>query len=228
MNFSDPDLAQIHVACQMVQLLDARLFCGGRCEDRVFTGFAARRIRHLNCWQKKMKENGIPPAKKFTLKNNYRTSAEVMETLDECFAVWDEMGLLQYESSVIPFNHAKGRMRLIRGEDKERLNRQIVWAVSEELESLMERIAREKIQPTEKTRVVVLTRSNTDLLRVADLLKKNRIPVSVRTDGSFYTSAGSPGFLYDDYLFPVLRGTQSDFQLSADTVCGRNQRDGLK
>ena len=92
------------------------------------------------------------------------------KTLDECFAVWDEMGLLQYESSVIPFNHAKGRMRLIRGEDKERLNRQIVWAVSEELESLMERIAREKIQPTEKTRVVVLTRSNTDLLRVADLL----------------------------------------------------------
>ena len=138
------------------------------------------------------------------------------KTLDECFAVWDEMGLLQYESSVIPFNHAKGRMRLIRGEDKERLNRQIVWAVSEELESLMERIAREKIQPTEKTRVVVLTRSNTDLLRVADLLKKNRIPVSVRTDGSFYTSAAVRDFytMLTSFLFC--------------TVCGRNRRDGLK
>lgn len=125
------------------------------------------------------------------------------KTLDECFAVWDEMGLLQYESSVIPFNHAKGRMRLIRGEDKERLNRQIVCAVSEELESLMERIAREKIQPTEKTRVVVLTRSNTDLLRVADLLKKNRIPVSVRTDGSFYTSAAVRDFytMITSFLF---------------------------
>lgn len=191
--FQDSDLAQIHVACQMVQLLDARFFVVGDVKQSIYR-FRGATDQAFELLQKKMKENGIPPAKKFTLKNNYRTSAEVMETLDECFAVWDEMGLLQYESSVIPFNHARGRMRLIRGEDKERLNRQIVCAVSEELESLMEQIAREKIQPTEKTRVVVLTRSNTDLLRVADLLKKNRIPVSVRTDGSFYTSAAVRDF----------------------------------
>lgn len=141
--FQDSDLAQIHVACQMVQLLDARLFVVGDVKQSIYR-FRGATDQAFELLQKKMKENGIPPAKKFTLKNNYRTSAEVMETLDECFAVWDEMGLLQYESSVIPFNHAKGRMRLIRGEDKERLNRQIVCAVSEELESLMERIARDR------------------------------------------------------------------------------------
>ena len=152
--FQDSDLAQIHVACQMVQLLDARLFVVGDLKQSIYR-FRGATDQAFELLQKKMKENGIPPAKKFTLKNNYRTSAEVMETLDECFAVWDEMGLLQYESSVIPFNHAKGRMRLIRGEDKERLNRQIVCAVSEELESLMERIAREKIQEVLQLRQLV-------------------------------------------------------------------------
>lgn len=152
--FQDSDLAQIHVACQMVQLLDARLFVVGDVKQSIYR-FRGATDQAFELLQKKMKENGIPPAKKFTLKNNYRTSAEVMETLDECFAVWDEMGLLQYESSVIPFNHAKGRMRLIRGEDKERLNRQIVCAVSEELESLMERIAREKIQEVLQLRQLV-------------------------------------------------------------------------
>lgn len=152
--FQDSDLAQIHVACQMVQLLDARLFVVGDVKQSIYR-FRGATDQAFELLQKKMKENGIPPAKKFTLKNNYRTSAEVMETMDECFAVWDEMGLLQYESSVIPFNHAKGRMRLIRGEDKERLNRQIVCAVSEELESLMERIAREKIQEVLQLRQLV-------------------------------------------------------------------------
>lgn len=152
--FQDSDLAQIHVACQMVQLLDARLFVVGDVKQSIYR-FRGATDQAFELLQKKMKENGIPPAKKFTLKNNYRTSAEVMETLDECFAVWDEMGLLQYESSVIPFNHARGRMRLIRGEDKERLNRQIVCAVSEELESLMEQIAREKIQEVLQLRQLV-------------------------------------------------------------------------
>ena len=58
-------------------------------------------------------------------------------------------------------------------------------------------------EPTEKNRVVVLTRTNSQLDMLAGILRKHKIPTSVRRDGSFYASEAVRDFylMVSSFLF---------------------------
>lgn len=201
--FQDSDLSQIQIACTLAKLLDSILFVVGDIKQSIyrFRGATDQAFSHL---ERKMKETGISAAQKFTLVNNYRTAAGVLQEIDPYFREWGKMELLQYEKPVIPFNGEKGSFRIIPGEtDKDLARQQIQNVVSGALDQLIREVKDSSRQTTEKDRVVVLTRTNKQLSWVAGLLRSAKIPVAVKRNDSFYTSEAVRDFyiMLSSFLF---------------------------
>ena len=200
--FQDSDLSQIMVACLMVNLLHPALFVVGDVKQSIYR-FRGATDRAFFVLKHDMKEMGIERPDEYTLVNNYRTSASVLNRMDEYFKAWGQMGQLQYSKAVVPFNQDPGRIKMIHGEKKEDANIQIAEIASRELNALKERIENASVDPNEKTRVVMLTRTNRELSCLAGILRRNKIPAVIRRDGSFYASDAVRDFyiMVSSFLF---------------------------
>ena len=102
--FQDSDLSQIKVACYFVKLLGAVLFVVGDVKQSIYR-FRGANDQSFEILHQYMSEMKIKKPVVFELVNNYRTSAEVLDKMDRYFKIWGKEGYLQYEKSVIPFNH---------------------------------------------------------------------------------------------------------------------------
>lgn len=185
--FQDSDLSQIQIACTLAKLLDSVLFVVGDIKQSIYR-FRGATDQAFSRLERKMAEMGLPAAKKFTLTNNYRTAAGVLQKMDPYFREWGKMGRLQYEKPVVPFHREKGSFRLIPGEtDKDLAKQQIMDVVRGELDRLIQKVENSGKSPTEKDRVVVLVRTNWQLSNVSKLLEyQAKLPVLVKKDGDFY------------------------------------------
>lgn len=105
--FQDSDLSQIKVACYFVKLLGAVLFVVGDVKQSIYR-FRGANDQSFEILHQYMSEMKIKKPVVFELVNNYRTSAEVLDKMDRYFKIWGKEGYLQYEKSVIPFNHRSG------------------------------------------------------------------------------------------------------------------------
>ena len=189
--FQDSDLSQIMVACLMIKLLNARLFVVGDVKQSIYR-FRGATDQAFFVLRRYMLEMHIEMPMEYTLFNNYRTSASVLNRMSEYFKEWGRIGQLQYEKPVISFNQDPGRIRMIHGikrnqKDNE-AEKQIARIASSELNALIDRVGAFGKEPDEKTRVVMLTRSNNELRQLARILRRNKIPAEIRRDGSFYAS----------------------------------------
>ena len=200
--FQDSDLSQIKVACILVKLLDPALFVVGDIKQSIYR-FRGATDQAFFVLERDMQEMQIPPAQTFTLVNNYRTAAGVLNSMSQYFRAWSDMGQLQYGKPVVPFNKDNGRFCIIPGEKKDELEEQIAQIISEELDRLISNVESRDQEPTEKNRVVVLTRTNSQLDMLAGILRKHKIPTSVRRDGSFYASEAVRDFylMVSSFLF---------------------------
>ena len=185
--FQDSDLSQIMVSCLMVKLLNPCLFVVGDVKQSIYR-FRGANDQAFYVLKHDMSELHINRPEEFTLVNNYRTSASVLERMDDYFEVWGRMGRLQYDKPVVPFNQDPGRIRMIHGEKNEQADEQIARIASRELDALIDRVENSEDEADEKTRVVMLTRTNRELSQLASTLRRNRIPAVIRRDGSFYAS----------------------------------------
>lgn len=200
--FQDSDLSQIKVACLFVKLLSAVLFVVGDVKQSIYR-FRGATDKAFTVLRNDLKEMNIKAAKEFTLVNNYRTAADVMNRMDKYFRVWGKIGQLQYDKPVVPFNQEPGRMEMLHGATKEEAEIQIARVASKELDALIERVEEDGLKVNEKTRVVMLTRSNTELSQLASILRRNKIPASIKRDGSFYASEAVRDFyiMVSSFLF---------------------------
>lgn len=200
--FQDSDLSQIKVACLLIKLLGPALFVVGDIKQSIYR-FRGATDQAFYVLARDMQEMKIPRAKEYTLVNNYRTAAGVLHGMDQYFRIWGQMGRLQYEKPVIPFHNELGRFEIIPGEKKDFAEVQIANVISEELDRLIGVVQASKKEPSEKNRVVVLTRTNTELDNLAMILRRNKIPASVRRDGSFYASEAVRDFylMVSSFLF---------------------------
>ena len=211
--FQDSDLSQIMVACLMIKLLNPWLFVVGDVKQSIYR-FRGATDQAFYVLKRDMQEMDIEVPEEYALINNYRTSASVLNRMDDYFKVWGRMGQLQYDKPVIPFNKEPGRIRMIHGEKKEHADEQIAKIANSELQALASRVEESEIEPDEKTRVVMLTRSNNELNQLAGILRRNKIPAVIRRDGSFYASEAVrdfyimvASFLFSDepkYIFNYL------------------------
>ena len=112
---------------------------------------------------------------KFTLVNNYRTSANILNAMDTYFHAWAKEGLINYDASLVPLNINTGEIKMLEGRSKEELPDQIAEVVSNRLNELVKRVETSGKKPTEKDRVVVLTRTNAELNTISALLRRKKI-----------------------------------------------------
>lgn len=204
--FQDSDLSQIKVACYFVKLLGAVLFVVGDVKQSIYR-FRGANDQSFEILHQYLSEMKIKKPVVFELINNYRTSAEVLDKMDRYFKIWGKEGYLQYEKSVIPFNHRSGicQMQYFSGKaDSQEYEAKVAAIASERLNDLIERVKEENIEPTEKTRVVLLARTHREVARCARIMRRNKIPASVREDGSFYASEAVRDFyiLVSSFMFP--------------------------
>lgn len=194
--FQDSDLSQINVACMLVKILNATLFVVGDIKQSIYK-FRGATEHAFTLLRNTMNARRIKPALEFSLINNYRTAAGVLDRLDEYFRTWAAEGVLVYDKPVIPFNtrdgyigmiKAKGRYDKGKKEIEDAYAQQIVDIVTKERDRLIEKVESSGKEPNEKNRVVILTRSNNELTEVSRLLKSHKIPATVQRDGSFYAS----------------------------------------
>ena len=184
--FQDSDLSQMNVACLLVKLFKATLFVVGDVKQSIYR-FRGANDQAFQSLKTTMSEMGIKCAHNFTLVNNYRTAAPVLIQLDTYFEKWAQLGRLNYEKAVIPFNQAQGDIKMIPRAPKEEVDDQIAEIASNALNELINRVKNDNLKVNEKTRVVMLTRTNNQLNILGNILRKHKIPASVRKDGSFYS-----------------------------------------
>lgn len=215
--FQDSDLSQIMVACLMIKLLHPALFVVGDVKQSIYR-FRGATDQAFFVLKRDMQEMQISQPIEYTLVNNYRTSASVLNRMDDYFKVWGHMGQLQYDKPVIPFNQDRGNIQMIYGVKKNQTDReaeeQIAQIASRELNGLIDRVEGSGLEANEKTRVVMLTRSNNELRQLSRILRNHKIPAEIRRDGSFYASeavrdfyAMVASFLFSDepkYIFNYL------------------------
>ena len=200
--FQDSDLSQIMVACLMIRLLNPCLFVVGDVKQSIYR-FRGATDKAFYVLKNDMHEMGFDIPKEYILVNNYRTSANVLERMDDYFKVWGKIGQLQYSKPVIPYNKELGDIRMVPGAKKENADDQIADIASEELNSLIERVENSDEKPGERDRVVMLTRTNNELSSLAAILRRRRIPAVIKRDGSFYASEAVRDFyiMVSSFLF---------------------------
>lgn len=201
--FQDSDLSQIKVATLLVKLMDAKLFVVGDVKQSIYR-FRGATDQAFEILHRDLALVGAKTPKNFILVNNYRTAANIMNRMNSYFAHWGASSLLKYDGPVVPFQKAEGIMKMVPGFSKKEDNSQLIINIArEELDKLIDKIENSEKKPDEKNRVVMLTRTNTELKNLVALLQKNHMPVSVSQEGSFYTSEAVRDFyvLICSYLF---------------------------
>lgn len=185
--FQDSDLSQIKVACLLSKILGSVLFVVGDIKQSIYR-FRGATDEAFRIFYKDMEEMGLKSPVQFTLINNYRTAAGVLNRMDDYFFAWAKQGFLSYDKSVIPFNQKQGKIKMIHSVSKKTDSAQLTGIVSQELDALIAKVEASGKEPNEKNRVVLLTRSNEELSELSMILRKAKIPVSVRRDDAFYAS----------------------------------------
>ena len=185
--FQDSDLSQIKVACLLSKILGSILFVVGDVKQSIYR-FRGATDKAFQILHYDMQEMGLKKPIAFTLINNYRTAAGVLNRMDDYFFTWARQGVLNYDKTVIPFNNKQGKIKMIPSVTRETDPDQLSAIVSHELDALIAKVEASDKKPNEKNRVVLLTRSNKELSELAMILRKAKIPVSVRRDGAFYAS----------------------------------------
>lgn len=203
--FQDSDLSQIMTACILVKLLNAILFVVGDIKQCIYR-FRGSNDQSFDILHQYMKEMNIRRPVVFDLVNNYRTSANVLNKMNRYFSVWGKLNYLQYRKPVNPINKNEGICKILHVDDRndDDLKIKIAEIADERLEDLIKRIESGDLRPSEKTRVVLLARTHGEVHQCADIMRQNKIPVSVKEEGSFYSSEAVRDFyvMVSSFMFP--------------------------
>ena len=212
--FQDSDNSQIALLVDIARGFGVKLFVVGDVKQSIYRFRGAvdsaftRLMRSLN---------GNAVIYTFALKNNYRTAPVVMNTFNRYFQKWAEIGYLSYAHPSVACKQIDGDAEFIRTYSRGLDEREFIDSVKDALADFGSHCAKTGATINEKNRVVILARTNRQLIEVAQLLDAHQIPAIVRRDGSFYTSeavrdffalinsfvyANEPTFLFDYLCTP--------------------------
>lgn len=201
--FQDSDLSQITVATQLVNLLHAKLFVVGDVKQSIYSFRGASDVA-FDILYKNLSDIGEKKPKDFILVNNYRTASNIMNKMNLYFEHWGRDGLLRYDGPVLPFNKNQGKFVVLDGYKNKAQNEEFIAELAMvRLEDLIDEIEKSGKKASEKDRVCMLVRTNSELKTITQILRKYRIPTSISTEGTFYTSEAVRDFyaLICSYMF---------------------------
>lgn len=191
--FQDSDNSQIKVLCWLVKHLGLSLFVVGDIKQSIYR-FRGANDTAFSTLEEGLMYIGANKPIAYSLVNNYRTTANVLQAMDEYFRAWAADGILDYKKSVKAFNQDRGVIKMYSSAGSYNLEEQFCNTAKKALEVRNERLLKKDKELTEKDRVVVLCRTNRQLNDLGKICSKNHIPAIVKREGSFYISAAVRDF----------------------------------
>lgn len=196
--FQDTDATQIRTFAGLVRTIGANLFAVGDVKQSIYA-FKGATDAAFDILENELKGS----LQYFSLRNNYRTCANIMKTMEKYFFAWANDGLLRYEESVRPFNKNAGMVQMEYVISKQELPNQTMKLIDEALQELELEIRSGRKKATDKTRVAVLVRGNTKAAEIADLCRRHGKTVVLNSDRPFFLSKAVRDFyaMISSYIF---------------------------
>lgn len=131
-----------------------------------------------------LKDGGIDAVGEYSLINNYRTDAHVLNDLNRKFRTWSDRGLLSRFEPLVPcMGDLQGTMRIKRIK-KDDLDR----SICRDLRAALNDLSEQNKKKGTLGKAVVLVRSNRQLDEIARICDSNHIPMVARRDKPLYLS----------------------------------------
>ena len=212
--FQDTDATQIRTFARRVQRIGAKLFVVGDIKQRIYS-FKGATDEAFDILDEEMPGR----LKYYSLRNNYRTCANLMKVMEEYFFAWSKLGLLQYDEAVRPFNKSVGSVEMDYIEGKSFIQTQTMNLISSALSDLELEIRSGAKKVTDKTKVAVLVRGKYEGNRDCRAVPKTWKNRCLKFRPPIFPLAGSQRFLCSDQLVYLCGTADLYIQLSDDTVC---------
>ena len=196
--FQDTDATQIRTFARLVQTIHAKLFTVGDVKQSIYS-FKGATDEAFEILEEEM------PGKLqvYSLRNNYRTCANIMKVMEEYFFAWSREGVFRYDEAVRPFNTniVSVEMELIGS--KSTIHTQTLNIINAALSDLELDIRAGRKKVTDQTKVAVLVRGNKKAAEIAELCRKNGKTVVLNSDRPFFLSQAVRDFyaLISSYIF---------------------------
>ena len=200
--FQDSDNIQIFTIVMLTRLFGSKLFVVGDIKQSIyrFRGATDSSFEEL---KKSLKNNGSNEPNNIKLDKNYRTSAQIMDKLDPKFRIWHDKRLLRDNGELKAMKHFDGSYKVIGYKKKYGKTLDEVYSELQiKLIEIIDRIKKdfEKKKCSEekdnqndnekknRSRTMILTRTNRQLLIVKRWCEQNNIVCHIKERGSFYKS----------------------------------------
>jgi ATP-dependent exoDNAse (exonuclease V) beta subunit len=196
--FQDTDATQICTFASLVQSIRASLFVVGDVKQSIYA-FKGATDEAFDILDDKMHGR----LTYFSLRNNYRTCANIMKVMEKYFFAWSRDGLLRYEESVRPFNQQIGSIEMEYVESKDSIPSQTIDAINRALNELELEVRSGRKKVNEKTKVAVLVRGNGKAAEIAELCREHGKTVVLNSDRPFFQSQAVRDFyaMISSYIF---------------------------
>ncbi|MFR7841672.1 MAG: UvrD-helicase domain-containing protein [Gallintestinimicrobium sp.] len=175
--FQDTDATQIRTFARLVQTIHAKLFTVGDVKQSIYS-FKGATDEAFEILEEEM------PGKLqvYSLRNNYRTCANIMKVMEEYFFAWSREGVLRYDEAVRPFNTNIGSVEMELIGSKSTIHTQTLNIINAALSDLELDIRAGRKKVTDQTKVAVLVRGNKKAAEIAELCRKNGKTVVLNSD----------------------------------------------
>lgn len=196
--FQDTDATQICTFASLVQSIGANLFVVGDVKQSIYA-FKGATDEAFDILDDKMHGQ----LTYFSLRNNYRTCANIMKVMEEYFFAWSQEGLLRYEESVRPLKKDTGSVEMEYVMNKNSIPAQTMNAINSALNDLELEVKSGRKKVNEKTKVAVLVRGNNKAAEIAALCRAHGKTVVLNSDRPFFQSQAVRDFyaMISSYIF---------------------------
>lgn len=170
--FQDTDSSQIRSAAWLQKMMGCQLFVVGDVKQSIYR-FRGAEESAFDELKKCLKQNGVSEEHICTavLKKNYRTAVGVMNEMNNLFKQWGDSGLLVWDGSVMPCSESRGNLHKVKCRRNDA-------AIIPEIQ---------KWRPKSK-QICVLTRTNNQVAKVAEMCRAEGIFCRAKLSGGFYRS----------------------------------------
>lgn len=177
--FQDSDNVQIQTIAILKKAYNGRLFVVGDIKQSVyrFRGATDSAFTKLKEYFSEEERDALVEA---TLIKNYRTSKDIMETLDTIFTEWGKLGLLKYneDAKLVPTVTKSGIYKQIPIFNKDNRKKALITQIQ----------AIYKNQEIQEKEIACLTRNNSELKQIREWCEEKNIVCLIKEKGAFYRS----------------------------------------
>ena len=196
--FQDTDATQIRTFANLAKTIGARLFVVGDVKQSIYA-FKGATDQAFDILEWEMKGT----LRYYSLRNNYRTCANIMKIMEKYFFAWSQEGLLRYEESVRPFKKDIGEVHMEMVYKKSEIPSQTMNVINQALQDLEMDVRSGKKKISEQTKVAVIVRGNRKAAEIANLCRANGKSVVLNSDKPFFLSQAVRDFyaMISSYIF---------------------------